>query len=87
MTTLNQPLTTSATTQEFMQEKREFKIHWGWITGIFVIGALIWMISPADPIPDVIIGLGWIDDVLVACIPVVTGILKVKQLITDARNS
>ncbi|MFQ5839980.1 MAG: DUF1232 domain-containing protein, partial [Candidatus Methylomirabilales bacterium] len=30
-----------------------------------VLAALVYIVSPLDPIPDVLAGIGWIDDLIV----------------------
>lgn len=87
MIKLNQTLTTNTTAQEVTQQKPNAKIHYGWIIAISAIIALAWMISPFDLIPDIVVGLGQLDDLLVACIPVVSSLCALKQHITAKRSN
>ena len=87
MSKFNQALTTNTTTLKSTQQKRKFKKCYGLIAAISAVIALVWIISPVDPIPDILVGLGQLDDILVACIPVVTSCLALKQHIDAARNS
>ena len=36
-----------------------------WSKGAFVLVTAIYLVSPIDLIPDVILGLGWLDDLIV----------------------
>lgn len=87
MTNINQSLTTNTTAQVTSQKNRNSKKPYGLIAAISAIVALAWFFSPLDLVPDIIFGLGQLDDILVACVPVVNTCLALKQSITSARNS
>ena len=52
--------------------------YW-WVMSAIIIGALLYVFSPIDFIPDIIAGLGQIDDVLVAFIPVISHFIMFKK--------
>lgn len=42
------------------------KTKFGLIAGICLIAAVVYFVIPVDMIPDLIAGIGWLDDILVS---------------------
>lgn len=87
MTNLDQSFATNPAAEEFTQEKNTAKRRYIWIIAISIVVALVWIISPVDPVPDVVVGLGQIDDILVAATATFNSLLAFRQLIMTVRSN
>ena len=87
MSKLNQSSITNIPAHELAQQNHKTKMHCVCVIAISVIVAAIWIISPIDPIPDLLTGLGQVDDILVACTAIVTSLLALKQRFSAVRNN
>ncbi len=54
---------------------------------VVTVGALIWIFSPLDPIPDVMLGLGQLDDLAVFIATVAIDVKFAIEAVNSARNS
>ena len=75
---------TDATKQTTIQKRK--RNYW-LVMSATIIGALIYFVWPLDPIPDIVAGLGQIDDFLVALIPVISHIIMVKREFITLKNN
>lgn len=76
---------TDAAKQTTIQKRK--RTYW-LVMSATIIGALLYFVWPFDPIiPDIVAGLGQIDDVLVALIPVISHVIMVKREFITFKNN
>ncbi|MBE6780520.1 MAG: DUF1232 domain-containing protein [Ruminococcaceae bacterium] len=86
MTKQDKALTTNITTQEFTKQNSKSKKHYGLIAGIFGVMAIFCILSPIDFLPDMFLGLGQLDEIMMTCASIVTTCMAIKQKFTAENN-
>ncbi|MBR4868259.1 MAG: DUF1232 domain-containing protein [Clostridia bacterium] len=86
MAKLNQRLNTN-TTEGATQQRKTAKKHSGWIMAVLTIILFVWMLSPIDPIPDMIVGAGQADDLAALCGYIATMLCTLVQHFSSKHNN